>query len=89
MEGSVEAGGAVNGVAVTAFRRAMRRVRLSRARTAGRTALTIAELALTQMGVPGAVACCEYFFGWWGGAGRPSGRVVSDAAAVVRDHERN
>ncbi len=32
---------------------------------AGRVLGVVAELALTQMGVPGALACCEYLASWW------------------------
>jgi hypothetical protein len=65
-------------------------------RLAGRVLGVVAELALTQIGVPGALACCGYLDHWWrtstrrtarrqGGASRPG--PVAAAPAAVRDRD--
>ena len=59
MTASAEPGGVVNG----AMRRASLAVSSTMIRSAGRALLTVAELTLTQMGIPGALACCEYLVG--------------------------
>ena len=88
MTASAEVGGVVN-----ALKGAMRRVRMtmspSRARLAGHAVLTLAELTLTQMGIPGAVACCEYLVRWWGSSVNPSCHAAPGSTGAVRDQERN
>lgn len=42
------------------------------ARLAGRVFVTLAELALMQMGTSGALVYCEYLTGWWAIGERPS-----------------
>jgi len=60
---SSEVGGAVN-----AFGRVMSRVGSAVSqRSPGLALLALAEVTLAQMGIPGALACCEYLTGWVGG----------------------
>jgi hypothetical protein len=88
MTASAEVGGVVN-----ALKGVMRRARLtmspSRARLASRAVLTLAEVTLTQMGIPGAVACCEYLVGRWGSSVDSSCDGTSGSRSAVRDQERS
>jgi len=98
MAASIEAGGVVNALRGT-VRRASMMVSSAMVRLAGRVVVTVAELALTQIGVPGALAGCEYLAGWWGncvrrGTSRQSTvnrpcHVARASAAAARDHERS
>ena len=56
-------------------------------RSPGRAVLALAELSLTQMGIPGAVACCEYLAGWLGTSEGDSPRVPPASATSASDHE--
>jgi hypothetical protein len=58
-------------------------------RSPGRAVLALAELSLTQMGIPGAVACCEYLAGWWATSESDSPRVPPGSATSASDHERS
>jgi hypothetical protein len=98
MTTSTEAGGVVNALRGT-LRRAGLAMSPTMVRQAGRAVVTAAELALTQMGAPGALACCEYLAGWWGHcerrgtsrqrtANRPC-HVAPASATAACDHERS
>jgi hypothetical protein len=54
---------------VNALKGTLRRVGLAAnlplARLSGRALVTTADFALTQMGVPAALACCQYLTGRW------------------------
>ena len=80
----------VVGGVVNALRRAMRRVSstVSR-RVTGRAVLALAELTFAQMGIPGAVGCCEYLVGWWGSSGNCPHRVPPLSGTSARDRERS
>ena len=54
-----------------------------------RAVLALAELAFTQMGIPGAVACCDYLIGWWGTAEVGSRRLPPASATIAPDQERS
>jgi hypothetical protein len=88
MTASAEVGGVVNALKGV-MRRASLTMNPSRARLAGRAVLTLAELAFTQMGIPGAVACCEYLVGRWGSAVNPPCHAAPGSTSDVRDQERN
>src|SRR5262245_3540102 len=84
---AMTASGGVRGV-VNLLGRVTRRVgsAVSR-RSPGRVLLALAELTLTQMGIPGAVAGCEYLTGWWGTFAGDSPRVPPASATTTPDHE--
>ncbi len=96
MTASIEAGGVVNTLRGT-MRRASLTVSPAVVGLAGRVLVAVAELVLTQMGIPGALACCEYLAGWWGNCvrrrtSRPANRpchVAPASATAARDHERS
>ena len=88
MAASAEVGGVVD-----ALRRVIRRVASTASqRPPGRAVLALAELTLTQMGVPGAVASCEYLCGWWGTAESGKQRIppapATPAPAMVPRGQR-
>ena len=64
MTTSIETAGVVSALKGT-LRRAGLAARRPLARLSGRALLTTADLALTQMGVPAALACCQYLAVRW------------------------
>ena len=98
MTANIEAGGVVNALRGT-MRRASLTVSPTMVRQAGSVVVAVAELALTQMGVPGALACWEYLARWCGTrvrrrtsrrrtANHPC-HVAPASATAARDHERS
>jgi len=84
MAASAEVPGVVN-----TLRGAVRRFKVAvRPRATGRAVLALAEQALAQMGVPGAVGCCEYLVGWWGSSESCPHHLPRASATAAHDHER-
>jgi hypothetical protein len=91
---SIEGAGMVNGLKGTLRRAASRAL----TRLSGRVLVTTADLALTQMGVPAALACCQYLAVRWRSCSRRQNgqqrtpNLPCDVGpapdAATRDHER-
>ena len=97
MTASIERAGMVNGFKGT-LRRAGRAARGPLARLSGHVLVTTADVALTQMGVPAALACWQYLaVRWRSGSPRQNGQQRTPACpchggptsdTATRDHER-
>lgn len=92
-----------SGQVLSALRNAVRRawptVRPRRAYLAGRALISLAEVTLAQLGVPGALGCCEYLIRRWrhclhrGASGKNRsthpGHTVPVSGTDALDHKRS
>ena len=98
MTGRIETGWIVSALRST-VRRARLAVAPTRARLSGRSFVLIADLALTQLGAPGVLTCCEYLARRWRHRVRHStsgqatsthpGHAVPASGTDALDHERS